>query len=469
MSKSAPFWIAALFCFIASAAVHRSPAGASFLKVKQYHFERDQEALRDLTLFEVDAVREMADTQGMDFEQARTAFLEGTRNPEQKRLAALPLEDYVVEVTEGRAISVTAPEWNAIFESLPVAGSDTESAFFRRDEIPFRSLSADFAAGKTRYLQSGMNYYEVYTIPRGEFSGKESGTHDFSRTWIAPDRLAYPYRKFSIPLALLGLVLIYIPRILRALGFLARRGVPGRPEFRNTQKTVVIVWMIIGLAALAFCFVPSAAGWDMMQYGFGTIMMSGFLVVICVIVVCVYAGRAARLERLFGGADLLAHWIYSPEEWRRFAELEYQTEKKEKRALYILVAVITAVIGAGFLIFADEGGFAVAAVLAGLLVLLAGVAFLVPQLNHRRNLRNPGEVLISPTAAYVTGAFHSWTMLGARMESINLVDGDPLTISIVYSAPSRQGRDSCALRIPVPKGKREDAERLVSALQQKQG
>lgn len=116
------------------------------------------------------------------------------------------------------------------------------------------------------------------------------------------------------------------------------------------------------------------------------------------------------------------------------------------------MAAICLVIGLGFLVLAREGGLFVFLLLVGVIALLGAVAFLVPRARRRRISRAPREAFVSTTAAYVGGRFHSWTMLGARLDSAQRVAGQPRLVEIVYSYPAKNGRQECSLRVAVPAG-----------------
>ena len=238
------------------------------------------------------------------------------------------------------------------------------------------------------------------------------------------------------------------------------------PPFKNREKRTTLVWAVITLVCLGLCFLPAAVDMDMMRGGYGLIVISAFLALTGAIVVATFWRRAARLDALVHGKDLLAHWTYSPTEWQRFVEVDYGEERSEKRALFMVVAGFSVLIGAGFLIFVRDGGLAVFLVMIALVAVISVFAFLLPWVKYRRKLRTVGEVFLSPTAAYVGGAFHSWTMLGAALESARFRQGSPAIVEIVYSAPTRQGRQDYTLRVPVPAGMEDAAARVVETLRQ---
>jgi hypothetical protein len=234
--------------------------------------------------------------------------------------------------------------------------------------------------------------------------------------------------------------------------------------FKNQEHRVAVAWTWITLILFALCFLPSAVGMDMMRAGFGIIFISAFATIMGLIVVFLYRSRAAKLDAMVNGKDLLVHWTVDADVWRDYVASEFVIEKSEKKALFLVTAVISVAVGVLFMVFARDGGVAVFLILMGLVAILAVVALLGPRLRYRRALRSPGEIFISPSAAYVGGALHTWTLLGAKLERVDLADGQPQMLEIEYSFPTRMGRDEFTLRIPVPAGRGNEAAVVAEAL-----
>jgi hypothetical protein len=58
--------------------------------------------------------------------------------------------------------------------------------------------------------------------------------------------------------------------------------------------------------------------------------------------------------------------------------------------------------------------------------------------------------------------FHLWVKMGARIDSVVIdMEADPKLIEFTYSMPTRNGRDEQVARVPVPKGKIDEAMRIV--------
>ena len=53
-------------------------------------------------------------------------------------------------------------------------------------------------------------------------------------------------------------------------------------------------------------------------------------------------------------------------------------------------------------------------------------------------------------------------MVGARLDDVSLVREESLLVAFTYSYPSRTGRQSTTVRVPVPAGREGEAERVVA-------
>ncbi|MBN1937506.1 MAG: hypothetical protein JW934_22805 [Anaerolineae bacterium] len=237
------------------------------------------------------------------------------------------------------------------------------------------------------------------------------------------------------------------------------------PETHNSQKTVAVVWLIIAGLALAGIFMPSLLGMDMMRFGYGLGLINLLIAITGAIVALIYFKRAATLDRLLRGDELIVHWQYAPEEWSRYSEVELGLETSEKRGLFFLIAGIALLIGLIFFLLLPDGGLAVLLTLLGLILLIGVVAFGVPRINYARNQRAVGQAFIGRSAVYLGGVLHTWNTLGARLEGVQVREGDPPLLAIGYSFPTRTGRQTEVVRVPVPRGEEQAAHHVAQTLQ----
>ena len=121
----------------------------------------------------------------------------------------------------------------------------------------------------------------------------------------------------------------------------------------------------------------------MMRWGFGIAFISLFLAIIFAITSIIYASMARRLNMVFSDANILIHWEYSQEEWLRYSKEEFKKQKLEKRNIFITITAITIVVGGIFTLIHRDAWKVLSIVFAGLLLLLALIAFIIPKIISR--------------------------------------------------------------------------------------
>jgi hypothetical protein len=229
----------------------------------------------------------------------------------------------------------------------------------------------------------------------------------------------------------------------------------------NLQFRNALIWAAVGGFALLGVVLPLLF-MDGMSGGFGIACLSGFVAMCCGIGAAVFLFRGFALDKILRGEELVVHWTYSPEEWRRYSEAEYGRDRQLKFVLFCIIAGFALFFGVLFLIFGGDGGRVVFFVMLGLIVLIGGVAALSIFLAHRSNETRLGEARISRIGVYLNRDLHNWNMVGARLDDVSLVREESLLVAFTYSYPSRTGRQSTTVRVPVPAGREGEAERVVA-------
>jgi hypothetical protein len=229
----------------------------------------------------------------------------------------------------------------------------------------------------------------------------------------------------------------------------------------NPPRRTLNVWIVITILGIFAIFAPTIFGMDGFNGGFAISTISFMLVVTGIIVIIIYSGRARTLDKIFDGNNLLAHWTYSPEEWSSYADTQYKEEKGEKKALFFIIAGFALFFGVVFMIMDPESGIFVMGVMLALIAIIAFTAWFTSWYNYRENKKYLGETYITEDAVYINRQLHTWRGLGARLDSVDLNQGEsPLLLKFVYSAPTRTGMQEYTARIPVPKGQEESAEKI---------
>ncbi len=223
------------------------------------------------------------------------------------------------------------------------------------------------------------------------------------------------------------------------------------------------IWLGVTLAAVFGMFAPSIFGMDGMDGGFALAFICLIVAITGIIVVFMYRGRAAALDKMLQNQDVLAHWQYSPEEWRRYTEQSYEMEKKDKWGLFLLVMVVAVVVLGVFWIAVEDSGPVVIGVFLGLAVILSLTIFLTTNFNHWQNRKYHGEVYISRDGVYLNRQLHLWRGWGAELEGTNY-DPKERLLEFTYSVPNRGGRSSHTIYVLVPQGHDSEVKPLLATL-----
>lgn len=232
------------------------------------------------------------------------------------------------------------------------------------------------------------------------------------------------------------------------------------PELRN-----VLIGLGITFFGILIFLLPIVINMDGMNGGYALMFIAIALVIPAGIITSILYGiRAKTLDKIISGKDLLAHWTYSPDEWKKYTEEEYVRERSDKMALFYVLVFFCVTIGGGLFLVAEDKE-AAGIVLAGLLALASFIRLLIAYTtrnNYSANKKHLGEVFIGRKGVYLNKSFHSWNFL-SQLEGA-LIDQKNNILEIEYSSLSNQGKNYASVRIPIPRGKEEEAKTLVSAL-----
>ena len=188
----------------------------------------------------------------------------------------------------------------------------------------------------------------------------------------------------------------------------------------NNEKIYSLVMSGIAALAAGLAFLPGLIGMDGMDGGYALSFISSWVSLSAALVALYLWKRSVQLDRLLSGQGLLAHWTYTPAEWQAFAEAEKDTQLRENRGLWILMAGMCTFLGVVFWLFDREAGSFVLLVMVGVTLLLAAIAFGLPALRRqRREDRQPGEAWLAHNAVYFDGVFVPWDIWESRLQRVD--------------------------------------------------
>jgi hypothetical protein len=365
----------------------------------------------------------------------------------------LPLTEFIAGNTAGRTVTAKDPAWRDVFSGLDAA-LDAGAApvrFSRPAEAPFAELDEN-----QRYVEfrddKGLRYMEYRFIPAREFESVD-----------IPEDKAFPVRPYWLVM-LLGSV--------GAVGFGFAGGraaslVEASSAGRGVRWSAVFGVLFSGM--ILWPFVHGTVGSGL---SFASILMGGLFLIGALVGLWLFGSQARMLRDMVEGGRFLAHFIFDPVEWKAFAEWNYGEEASRKRAVWLVIFVISVVVGVGLMaVKRDEASVWVFAGLMGFMVVLWLLAVGLPWLTRRRDLKGTGEVYVGERCVYLNGSVHSWGKLGSRLDSVKLERKPMPHILLVYSYMMVAGRslyffrNYVEVRIPVPRNQAEAGADVVKALE----
>ena len=198
--------------------------------------------------------------------------------------------------------------------------------------------------------------------------------------------------------------------------------------------------------------------------GFALLFVATIVFLSAVISGIVFTRLAGKFDAMFSGEGLLAHWTYSPQEWTRYTEVEHQRNKAGKRRLFYLVAGTAVVVGAALSIVKQETWQVMLIGTPALIAFMAFVAYVSVVSEHRRNRKHLGEAWIGTRGAVLNRDVHYWKLPASFLHSVIYREGDDPYLELEYSAQAGYGRGAYTARIPIPRGREDEARRVVAAL-----
>lgn len=353
------------------------------------------------------------------------------------------LESFITRKVNGKTILLTESQWQFLISNTDKSQQKKGTpSYVMLDTVP-----SHWTLKPETYLvrASGDNTSMIRLRPHMAYDYGWSS---------APGTLRYPYRNYWWQI-------LFLCAVLFVSGSFINKG--PRSVIQKSTAFTGFSWGT-GIFLLSISGIAAPILYDMpgMRGGFALFFIGGFVAIGGIITMSVFGFQLRALKKMLSGIDILAHWTYSPAEWQAFTELEFKEMKGENLQKWILVAAISLIIGVAFmLIMRDKASVQVFVFLMGFLVFLAFVAWVVPQLGYRRNRREPGEVFIAETGACINGSVHTWNLLDATLDSVELTHDKRLLV-FIYSYLTRYGRESVPLRIPVPSGQESKALDIVS-------
>lgn len=231
----------------------------------------------------------------------------------------------------------------------------------------------------------------------------------------------------------------------------------------NKPRKVIRNALIISVLMTACAFITGFSGIDGMKGGYALIIIFGFLAMSSFVTAMVYIPRAREFDKLVSELKPLAHWTYTETEWNSFIREDLKETMAVNKATLRLVIIISLVVLVGLLLAYRDNLFIL--IIAGIIGMLTMVAFAAPHIRSHFLKKGEHEALVGERAAIIGGTFQTWTSLGAYIIGTDIYEEAEIPIlHIIFEFPTLQATQQEIIRIPVPKGKMEDARKIVDLL-----
>jgi len=230
----------------------------------------------------------------------------------------------------------------------------------------------------------------------------------------------------------------------------------------SPQRRTVRRALLVSCIGLFLMFAPMGLGWiDGLEGGFALAMFGLLVMLTGIITAIIFHRLARRYEQIVSDKEPLARWTYTDAQWRAYTEAEHVADTRDRWTLVAIISAFALFFGVLFAVFAPEGGVYVLLTMLGLIGIVSLTAFITSRQNYRRNVLHKGETIIAGDGLILNGQLHAWNVIGSRLERVDYVDATVPLVEFEYSAPSRNGRDSYTVRVPVPSGEEKNARDIV--------
>jgi hypothetical protein len=200
----------------------------------------------------------------------------------------------------------------------------------------------------------------------------------------------------------------------------------------------------------------------------------GIGIPVCLWLIWIYRRYARRAADIVSGANCIARWSCSAEEWDRYLMVLIQRSKKNQRVILIILGITALILipVVSFALFATTPPgkmmvvLIVVGILFGFLALMFFICWFAIVYLPVKMVRHPGsrDVFIGSGGAVSAGKFYSWQMMGGVIKSVRYEPADPGTLLFHWSQPglaANGGAMELEAIVPVPRANEADARRVI--------
>ena len=185
-------------------------------------------------------------------------------------------------------------------------------------------------------------------------------------------------------------------------------------------------------------------------------------------VAALFFRRAQFMDSTLNSTQLLAHWIYSPDEAEQSARREYAEYQERNRATFFIVGGMLVLFALIMMTFAGEGGLITGMFLLAFTVFLFIVSRVTPAIALRNALKSPKEAYIAENGIIYEGSVYPFQSFLVRMDRVSFNKrAEKKPAALIFSFVQLIGLNILSpfdVEIPVPEGEEETACKIAFLL-----
>ena len=232
-------------------------------------------------------------------------------------------------------------------------------------------------------------------------------------------------------------------------------------------------WARISIIIMLIGIVMIVLGITADQYDFYWMIFVGALLFITFLIcLFMFLSQATRLDRMFSGIDLFAHWTFEENSRQEKAQEEYIQRKSQNKIMLLVITGFFLVISIPFVIFAfddTDDALVFILIMVSVLAVISLFALLAPGIRYRKMKTAVPEVFIGPFSAWVMGEYVQWKAPMTKITNVQFVRDkqDNSTIVVNYIIWQRYGPQPHTCRIPVPYDRDLEAQTIAQDIASK--
>ena len=158
--------------------------------------------------------------------------------------------------------------------------------------------------------------------------------------------------------------------------------------------------------------------------------------------------------------EVIAHWTFTPQEWKKFLILE----KQRRKSSTLIEGSLIVVLGTPFLMWVRLATLGTAFIISVVIAIVISFFRYLLTMSSLGSILPVNEVAITDQTVMINGKLNPYRSENFWLDKIRILDGDPDVLEITYAWNTRKGKTFDELRVPIPPGKKEEARVTIQKI-----